>query len=61
MVLYKDVVINHCKGLHARVLAIVVHKVSELQKKYNVEFFIIFKNKNYVYILKSYNFIYNFV
>ncbi|WP_242972018.1 sigma 54-interacting transcriptional regulator [Haloimpatiens massiliensis] len=46
--LYRDVVIKHGKGLHARVLAMVVHKVSELQKKYNVEFFIIYKNKKKV-------------
>ncbi|WP_238881729.1 sigma 54-interacting transcriptional regulator [Clostridium sp. YIM B02551] len=48
MVLYKEAIIKHEKGLHARVLAMVVHKVSELQKIYNVEFFIIYKEKKKV-------------
>ncbi|MCY6959041.1 HPr family phosphocarrier protein [Clostridium brassicae] len=34
------ITINNKKGLHARVAAIVVHKVDELEKKYNVQFFI---------------------
>ncbi|WP_026887660.1 sigma 54-interacting transcriptional regulator [Clostridium beijerinckii] len=45
MILSKEVVIRHSKGLHARVLAMVVHKVSELEKKYDLKFFIIYKDK----------------
>ncbi|MCY6370836.1 sigma 54-interacting transcriptional regulator [Clostridium ganghwense] len=37
------VIIKNEKGIHARVAAIVVHKVDELEKKYNVQFFI-YKN-----------------
>lgn len=46
MSLKKVVVIKHEKGLHARVVAMVVHKASEIQKKYNVELFIIYKNRS---------------
>lgn len=45
MILHKDVIIRLEKGLHARVLAMVVHKVSELQKEYKVKIFIIYKEK----------------
>lgn len=45
MILSKEVVIRHSKGLHARVLAMVVHKVSELEKRYDLKFFIIYKDK----------------
>lgn len=45
LILHKDVIIRLEKGLHARVLAMVVHKVSELQKEYNVKIFIIYKDK----------------
>lgn len=45
MVSRKIVIIKHEKGLHARVVAMVVHKASEIQKKYNVELFIIYKNR----------------
>ena len=45
MILYKDVVIRHDKGLHARVLAMVVHKVSELEKENDITFYIIYKDK----------------
>lgn len=41
----KKVIIKHDKGIHTRVAAIVVHKASELQKKYNVKFDIIYKDK----------------
>lgn len=40
------VVIKHEKGLHARVVAMVVHKASEIQKKYEVELFIIYKDRS---------------
>jgi phosphotransferase system HPr (HPr) family protein len=36
----KQIIINHEKGLHARVAAMVVHKASEIEKKYNVKLFI---------------------
>lgn len=42
----KVVVIKHEKGLHARVVAMVVHKASEIQKKYDVEMFIIYKDRS---------------
>ena len=42
----KSVAIKHEKGLHARVVAMVVHKASEIQKKYDAELFIIYKNRN---------------
>lgn len=42
----QSVVIKHEKGLHARVIAMVVHKASEIQKKYDVELFITYKNRN---------------
>lgn len=45
MILSKEVVIRHSKGLHARVLAMVVHKVSELEKRHDLKFFIIYKDK----------------
>ncbi len=34
----KKIVMQHAKGLHARVAAMIVQKAEELQKKYNVEF-----------------------
>lgn len=45
MILSKTITINHEKGLHARVIAMVVHKASELQKKYNIELFIQYKDR----------------
>lgn len=46
MFLRKAVVIKHEKGLHARVVAMVVHKASEIQKKYDVVLFIIYKDRS---------------
>lgn len=37
--------INNVKGLHARVVAMVVHKVSKLQKKFHVQIYIYKNNK----------------
>lgn len=48
MIVYKEIEVKHEKGLHARVLAMVVYKVSELQKKYKVEIFIKYKEKKKV-------------
>ncbi|WP_326513478.1 HPr family phosphocarrier protein [Clostridium intestinale] len=48
MIAYKEIEVKHEKGLHARVLAMVVYKVSELQKKYKVEIFIKYKGKKKV-------------
>ncbi len=42
----ESVTIKYEKGVHARVIAMVVHKVSEIQKKYNVELFIRYKDRN---------------
>lgn len=43
MILRKTAVISHDKGLHARVVAMMVYKANELQKKYSVEIFIVYK------------------
>lgn len=48
LIVYKEIEVKHEKGLHARVLAMVVYKVSELQKKYKVEIFIKYKEKKKV-------------
>uniref|UniRef100_UPI00257F2283 HPr family phosphocarrier protein n=1 Tax=Clostridium sp. UBA1652 TaxID=1946348 RepID=UPI00257F2283 len=48
LIVYKEIEVKHEKGLHARVLAMVVYKVSELQKKYKVEIFIRYKEKKKV-------------
>lgn len=48
MIVYKEIEVKHEKGLHARVLAMVVYKVSELQKKYKVDIFIKYKEKKKV-------------
>lgn len=48
MIVYKEIEVKHEKGLHARVLAMVVYKVSELQKKYKVVIFIKYKEKKKV-------------
>ncbi|WP_073018001.1 HPr family phosphocarrier protein [Clostridium intestinale] len=48
MIVNKEIEVKHEKGLHARVLAMVVYKVSELQKKYKVEIFIKYKEKKKV-------------
>lgn len=48
MIVYKEIEVKHEKGLHARALAMVVYKVSELQKKYKVEIFIKYKEKKKV-------------
>lgn len=37
--------VENKNGLHATVVAMVVHKAAELQKKYNVELFMIYKEK----------------
>ncbi|SHH81443.1 phosphotransferase system HPr (HPr) family [Clostridium intestinale DSM 6191] len=48
LIVNKEIEVKHEKGLHARVLAMVVYKVSELQKKYKVEIFIKYKEKKKV-------------
>ena len=37
--------VENKNGLHATVIAMVVHKAAELQKKYDVELFMIYKDK----------------
>ncbi|MFU0824660.1 MAG: PAS domain-containing protein [Clostridium sp.] len=48
MISKRQVRVHHEKGLHARMAAMVVNKANELEKKYNVELYISYKNKKKV-------------
>lgn len=42
----EKIIINHEKGIHARVAAALVHKANDIQEKYKVKIFIKYKEKN---------------